>query len=264
MLGEFAMTERCAAPKITLRRSALRSFAGALWLMIFGVVVGGFSAESRAATPPPQPFHAEYDVVWKGINAGTSTLELTRDPANGWIYISRNVARGLFKLALPGEILQRSRFALDNGQPRPKQYSADDGTSDTSRDVDLRFDWASGRVRGTSEGKPVDLAIRENLQDPMSVQIALMQALAAGEQPQRFFLADKDEIKEFLYELEAPLRLATALGELDTVVYGTRRPGSDRVTRLWLAPSLGYVPVQAERRRGTKLEWSMRIRTLKR
>lgn len=249
------MTDRPSA-----RTRALRALAVAI-LCIGSVAL---ATTTLAATPAPQPFHAEYDVVWKGINAGTSTLELARDPANGWIYVSRNVARGLFKLALPGEILQRSTFALDNGQPRPKQYSADDGTDDTSRDVELRFDWANGRVRGTSEGKAVDLPIRDNLQDPMSVQIALMQALAAGEKPQRFFLADKDEIKEFLYEVEAPLRLQTALGELDTVVYGTRRPGSDRVTRLWLAPSLGYIPVQAERRRGTKLEWSMRIRALTR
>ena len=250
MPKEFAVTDRSAALRLAL--------------VIFVVVAGGLGTESTAATPPPPPFHAEYDVVWKGINAGTSTLELARDPTNGWTYISRNVARGLFKLALPGEILQRSSFTLDNGQPRPKRYSADDGTADTSRDVDLHFDWANGRVHGTSEGKPVDLPIRDNLQDPMSVQIALMQALAAGDNPQRFFLADKDEIKEFLYELEPPRRLSTALGELDTVVYGTRRPGSDRVTRLWLAPALGYLPVQAERRRGAKLEWSMRIRALKR
>ena len=104
MPREFAVTDRSAALRLAL--------------VIFVVVAGGLGTESTAATPPPPPFHAEYDVVWKGINAGTSTLELARDPTNGWTYISRNVARGLFKLALPGEILQRSSFTLDNGQPR--------------------------------------------------------------------------------------------------------------------------------------------------
>jgi hypothetical protein len=33
---------------------------------------------------------------------------------------------------------------------------------------------------------------------------------------------------------------------------------------VWYAPSLGHAPVQAERRRGSKLEWTMRLKTLKR
>ena len=32
--------------------------------------------------------------------------------------------------------------------------------------------------------------------------------------------------------------------------------------RMWFAPSLGYLPVQAERSRGGKLEFAMRIRSL--
>lgn len=229
----------------------------AIALLVIGV-------SAHAQPPTLRPFHAEYDVIWKGINAGTSTLELTPDAGNGWRYVSRNIAHGLFKLALPGEILQSSVFSLENGQPRPKRYLADDGTRDTSRDVDLTFDWANGQVRGTSEGKTVGLPLRDALQDPMSVQIALLQSLAAGASPQRFFLADKNEIKEFLYDAEPNARVHTALGEFETVVYASHRPGSDRITRLWLAPALGFTPVQAERRRGSKLEWSMRIRTLQR
>lgn len=260
----FMLDSRTLAPQFG-RRLALDGLAFFLLAVAtIALLPGTTLAAQSLQTPPLQPFHAEYDVVWKGITAGTSTLDLAPDPGNGWRYVSRNVAHGLFKLALPGEILQTSVFSLDAGQPRPKRYAADDGTTDTSRDVELIFDWASGRVRGTSEGKSVDLPSRTALQDPMSVQIALMQALAAGERPQRFFLADKDEIKEFVYDAEPATRLHTALGDLDTLVYASHRPGSDRVTRLWLAPSLGYTPVQAERRRGSKLEWSMRIRTLRR
>ena len=79
-----------------------------------------------------------------------------------------------------------------------------------------------------------------------------------------YFMIDKTEIKEFVYDAEPASRIRTALGELDTVVYASHRPGSDRITRIWLAPALGFTPVQAERRRGSKLEWSMQIRSLRR
>ena len=56
----------------------------------------------------------------------------------------------------------------------------------------------------------------------------------------------------------------TALGPLDTVIVSSRRTGNDRILRMWFAPSRGFVPVQAERTRGGKLEFAMRIQSLKR
>ena len=221
-------------------------------------------ADAVRAQEPLKPFSAQYDVVYRGMNAGSTTLELTAEGGDRWRYLSRANARGVFKLALSGEVRQTSQFSLVNGSPRPVRYVADDGTEDVKRDIRLDFDWRAGRVRGTAEAQPVDLALREGLQDGMSVQVALMRALDAGQTPQRFFLIDKDEIKEYLYEAGGTARLRTAAGELDTVIWSSRRPGSDRLTRVWYAPSLGYAPVQAERRRGDKVEWTMRLKSLKR
>jgi hypothetical protein len=50
---------------------------------------------------------------------------------------------------------------------------------------------------------------------------------------------------------------------LDTVVVASQREGGNRILRMWFAPSLGYVPVQAERTRDGKLEFALRIKTLK-
>ena len=53
--------------------------------------------------------------------------------------------------------------------------------------------------------------------------------------------------------------LTTPLGQLETVVYRSDRPDSDRVTRLWLAPKLNYMPLQANRSRKGDVDLSMRI-----
>lgn len=219
--------------------------------------------DARAQTPLT-PFSADFEIVYRGMNAGSTTLELTAEGGERWRYVSRANARGVFKLALAGEIRQTSQFVLSNGTPRPLRYVADDGTEDVQRDIRLDFDWRAGRVRGTAEARPVDLPLREGLQDGMSVQIALMRELQEGRAPQRFLLIDKDEIKEYLYESLGPARLRTAAGELDTVIWSSRRPGSDRVTRVWYAPSLGHLPVQAERRRGDRTEWTMHLKTMRR
>jgi hypothetical protein len=217
-----------------------------------------------AATPPLEPFQVSFEVAYRGMNAGTSSLELTRDNGNRWRYVSRNEARGLFKLALPGEIRQTSVFELEDDKPRPLSYTADDGTKATDKDIALEFDWAAGRVRGMAEREPVDLPLRAGVQDGMSVQIALLRALAAGERFGGFSLIEKNEIKEYVYVDEGRATIRTVAGKLDTVVWSSRQPNSDRVTRVWYAPSLGLLPVQAERKRGNRLEWSMRLKAYRR
>jgi len=98
----------------------------------------------------------------------------------------------------------------------------------------------------------------------MSVQIELMLALMRQQPPATIWLADKDEVKEFIYTDEGKARIQTELGDLDTIVLSSKRPGGNRITRLWFAPSLGFVPVQAQRTRDGKTEWTMKIRSLHR
>jgi len=227
-------------------------------------VDGGAAASAVPDDAALRPFKAEFVLDWKGIDAASATLELTRQAGNHYTYVSRNTARGLFRAVLPGELMQTSQLLVEAGQVKPLSYRGDDGTADTRRDVSLDFDWERLRVTGTAEQKPVDLAAQAGVQDIMSVQIALIVDLLAGRKPAMYTLVDTNRIKEYLYSGEGSARLDTTLGPLETQIWSSRRPGSDRVTRVWYAPSLGYVPVKAERRRGEKLEWSMQLVKLQR
>jgi hypothetical protein len=240
--------------------------ATAPWLATVALLasLGGPLPTLAANGDALKPFSTSYAVMWKGMKVGTSSLRLTEDAAGRYTYVSHNQARGIFRLAFPGDILQQSQFQLVGGLVRPLQFRGDDGTSDTARDVSLDFDWDANRARGTAEQRPVDLALRPGLQDPMSVQIALMLELAAARTPEVFWMLDKDEIKEYVYAREGNARLDTPVGALDTVVYASHRPNSDRITRIWYAQSLGWVPVRAERTRAGKLEWSMLLQKVQR
>jgi len=212
----------------------------------------------------PQPFKVTFAVEWRGMSAGTSTLQLTRQGPTEYTYQSSNTARGLFRLALPDTITQTSHFTIVDGQVTPLKYVGDDGSSDTSRDVTLNFDWDTRRVTGTAENKPVDQPLVAGVQDSLSVQIALMCALARGESPKSFQLIDKDEVKEYQYTQEGSTTLDTPIGKLDTVIYTSQRAGASRLTRLWIAPSLGYLPVRAEQVRKGKRELHLQLRALER
>ena len=206
------------------------------------------------------PFSAHYQADWKGINAGTSDLELkeTQEPGH-YEYTWTITARGIFRL-YRAEVTQKSWLIIDADHVRPEKYRGEDGSSS----VELDFDWDAGRTRGMSEQKPVDLKLTAGTQDVMSIQVEVMLDLKKGDLPATFQIIDKDQPKEFIYSQEGSAHIRTALGELDTVIVASRQAGNNRILRMWFAPSLGFVPVQAERTRDGKLEFAMRIKTLKR
>jgi len=207
------------------------------------------------------PFSAHYEADWKNISVGTSDLELIEGPEPGrYRYTWTITAHGIFRMVYRDDLIQKSWFSIHAEHVRPMKYQAVDGSSS----VDLDFDWDGGKIRGTSETKPVDLKLKDGTQDIMSIQIEVMLDLKQGNLPKSFQILDKNQVKEFTYTDEGPANIRTALGRLDTIVVSSQRAGGNRILRMWFAPSLGYVPVQAERTRDGKLEFAMRIKTLKR
>jgi hypothetical protein len=210
------------------------------------------------------PFHASYNVNYKGFNAGSTSLKLEKDGQGVYTYESRANARGVFRIAFSDEITQTSWFVIADGHVVPVRYRADDGSKKTDRDIEIEFDWESERARGVAEQEKVNVAVPEGAQDAMSIQAAHLLDLVRGEQAMSYAMVDKDRVKEYHYKLEGTQRLSTAIGDLDTVIYRVERPGSKRVTRTWHAPSLGFLPVRGERLRDGKREFVMEIRSLQR
>jgi hypothetical protein len=229
--------------------------------LMFGVAAAPCALGDPAPESGLQPFAAHFTAEWKGIGIATSDLVLRRDTApDTWVYTWRIAARGIFRLAYSEDLLQSSWFTLGARHVHTNRYAASEG----SQQVKLDFDWDTHRAHGTSQGKPLDLILQDNTQDVLSIQIEVMQDLRNDVLPAKFSIVDKDEVKEFNYTREGTEHLRTALGELDTIKIASQREGNNRILHMWFAPSLGFVPVQAERTRDGKSEFAMRIRSLDR
>ena len=221
-----------------------------------------FVAGAGEARPAElKPFAASFNITWHGISAGTAQLQLQQLEDGRWSYQSLSTARGLFRLAMPAELRSRSVFSLREGRILPDRFTADDGSTSSSKDQELRFDWAASRVTGIAEKRRVDLPLKPGVLDTMSVQIALMQELLVGNTPRYFVIVDKDRIKDYTYSAVGEETLATPIGEFRTLVFRSTRPGSDTGTYFWCAPALGFLPVKVERREGAKVQWSMSLVT---
>ncbi|MBK7116747.1 MAG: DUF3108 domain-containing protein [Proteobacteria bacterium] len=229
----------------------------ALALSLAPLLAGALEAPSSEL----KPFTASFGITWHGMSAGTAQLQLQRLEDGRWSYQSVSTARGLFRLAMPAELRSRSVFAIREGRILPDRFTADDGASSTSKDQDLRFDWTTQRVTGVAEKRRVDLPLKPGVLDTMSVQIALMHELLAGNTPRYFVIVDKGRIKDYNYTAVGEEKLVTPIGEYRTLVFRSTRPGSDTGTYFWCAPELGYLPLKVERREGSKVQWSMALQT---
>lgn len=206
-----------------------------------------------------KPFRATYSLEWKGLTAGTSTFELKREGVDGYSYSSVNVAHGIFRLAFSDPITQASTFRVIDGQVVPTSFR---GSDEKERATELNFDWQRKRVTGTAKDHDVDLELPDGAQDPMSLQIASLRNLAASNLKPTVHLVDSDQVKDYVLNLEGKAQIETALGTLDTVVYTSKNSSGDKITRTWVAPTLGYLPVKAERVRGTKVEFTLLIQSV--
>ena len=206
------------------------------------------------------PYVAEYDVRYGRMAVGTSRTELARADGH-WVLETTSTASGFARVIASGTLRQRSEFDATADGLRPRRYSFDDGTSRTGRDISLDFDWSAGRVHGTAEDATVDVGAVDGLQDAASMQALVIARLRAGREPGTIAMIEKDKVKYYRYTLVRRETLATAVGEVETVVYRTAREGSDRETLTWHAPKLGFAAVQAEQRVGGKRGFQTYIRS---
>jgi hypothetical protein len=226
-----------------------------------GAAASAVSGAANAVDGGLQPFKAHYIADWKGINVAVSDIEMTAGDSPGeFVYRWSVAARGVFRLLYSDPVIQTSWFKLEDGHVRPHEYRGEQG----GLSVNVQFNWLDMRATGTSENRPIDLPLKAGAQDLNSIQAETMTDLRNGDLPNTIQMLDKDQLKDFDYVQEGTARIRTDLGELDTIVVASRRKGNDRVMRMWFAPSLGFVPVKAERSRHGSVEFTMHIKSLTR
>jgi hypothetical protein len=210
-----------------------------------------------------RPYEATYAGIWHGMTVAISQLKLEHT-GDRWTFTSHSEPRGFGRLAsgvFPP--LQVSVVSVaDGGAVRPQSFKSTGGSA--SRNTDLKYDWQAHRVTGTYEGTRVDLPLTPGVQDDGSVQLSLIVKLLAGQTPATVELIDGNSVRDYRFARDGEEKLATPLGDVQTVIYSAQKANSPRVTRFWCAPDRGYVPMKVEQTRGQDVQWTLLIQSLTR
>lgn len=220
---------------------------------------------AQANGPALQPYVATYAVSYRGLDAGALRMELSREGgSNRYTFETSANPSFLARLVVGRDAVERTIFEVTPDGVRPLEWYLEDGKSGGGGDGHLKFDWSSNKVSGTFEGQSVELPTQPGLQDRLSMQIAIPVALVAGQNPKSVAMINGDKLREYNYVRGASESINTQIGQLDTVIYESTRPGSNRVSKVWHAPQMEYLPVRVEQIRKGKVETVMQLVALER
>jgi hypothetical protein len=247
-----------------MRRPARWTTRLAAWLGCAALL----PASTLAAESSPQqfqPYTARYQVSYRGLNGGEieASFRRGREP-NQWQYETHAFPSLLGRLAVSTAAHELGRMLITPAGVRPLSFEFEDGSASGEKDVHVAYDWAGGKATGTAKGTTAVLDLVPGTQDTASVQAAMIQELLAGRKPQGFRLITGNKVHDYKYWSEGTQQVTTPFGRFDAVVWANQRPGSNRVSKVWHAPALGYVPIQAIQYRKGKAEVEMKLLKLKR
>jgi len=196
----------------------------------------------------PERFSARYTLSAGNMTLGETTWSL--EPMDGDRYLYQSVSKpsGIMALWRPDRIVERSEWRYRDDRLQPLDYSYERSGGRKDRHVRIAFDWKRGLARNSLRGNAWEMELPEGALDKLNYVLALMRDLANGKRDIRYEVADGGHLKNYQLDVLREDRIETSLGSLDTVVVRRERKGKKRVTTLWCAPALSFLPVKIEHR----------------
>ena len=153
-----------------------------------------------------------------------------------------------------GRMRVSSEFTAGEDGVRPVRFHELDTIKDEP-EVRLGFDWTTNTASGTVGKEDVTFQLDGISHDNVSIQYALMHDLLNGCPQETYVLFDVDKMRVAHVRNVGTKKVKTKAGSFEVVGIQHKREGSSRVTTLWCAPELGYLPVVIEQHRKKKLNF---------
>jgi len=196
------------------------------------------------------PHIAEYKVKVYVLSGKLHTeVRLTED---GYSVESILRAAGIASMFVRGDVVERATFQIAEDGVRPLRYESADKISSEDKFMMFDFDWSQATVSGTINNEPVALPLEGQVHDRVSIQYELMLDLINGRENSTYSLLDDDELKVLEITNIGRKTVKVPHGSYEAVGIQHRKEGSDRITTLWCAEALDYLPVLIEQHRDGK------------
>jgi hypothetical protein len=205
-----------------------------------GAFIALLFAGAALAGPLPAKVTLYYDIKMAGVSLAEG-VEMLEQDGKTYRITSEAKGKGIVASLYRGAIKRAVHGSIAPLGLRPDEYQDQRGDRDPTR---AKFDWGRKTLVLTHDGNSETRAMPADAIDRLSFfyQFAFVPLPARD---LHYTAVDGKGTTRFNFAAPVREKLATPLGELDTVKLTKQRDGpDDKETEVWLAPSLNYLPVR--------------------
>ena len=191
------------------------------------------------------PFDAHYELRKGSIKAAVAHVSLRRSD-NEFTYKSFSETAGIVSLFRGDTITEISRWHLDKNKnviAKNYKYIHMRGKSRKKYKA-VDFDWSKRIAHMEFKHRKADVPIKAGALDEFSLQIAMMRDLKNKRKQLEYWIVEKGELRHYHFAILGTEKVETPAGVYETVKLKRIRKTNKRVTYMWCAPSLRYLPVK--------------------
>ncbi len=227
-------------------RRDFRKFQWMPALLLAASLLAGAAQASGDFTPHTAEYKIKISVV-----GGRLSTELKQTDAG---YIARHFVEptGMSRILAHGDITEISEFAVGDEGVYPIAYQTNDTIDKDDPRADIQFDWDTFEASGTVNDEEFRLTLDRLRQDRVSIQYALMHDLLNNELSEKYELFEADKLKTLNVRSIGTREISVPAGTFTAVGIQHQAENSSRVTTLWCAEELDYLPVVIEQHRKGK------------
>ncbi len=200
---------------------------------------------------PIKPHHANYKVNVRGIG-GSLTTTVSEFNKN-YKAINKLETKGIVSIFMRGSVAESSEFFIDNRKLKPLLFTSTDTLSPKDKEIMIDFNWKENKISTTIDTENDERASKELIYDRVTLKYALMTDLKNNQLPNYYKLFEGEEIKHIEVSNLGKKNINVPFGEFEVVGIKNQTKGSSKLSILWCAKELDYLPVQIEQYRSNKL-----------
>lgn len=216
----------------TMRREWKRF---AMHCLIATLLLGANAAQAM----PPQEIELSFEIRFGTMKLGVGEDRLEHDGKRYRVQ-SDTIPKGIAAIFID-DIRRETTGAITGAGLRPASFT-ESGRKDGIRVAE--FDWPNNKLRLVHGESNETVDLPKGTIDQASLPYAFA---FAGKVPERFsvHVTDGRRLKEYHYRIVGTERIASALGELETIhIEKVRGPEDKRGFEFWVATEHNYLPVQ--------------------
>jgi len=228
----------------------MRAWALAVRRICYGMLAASLMMQAVEASSLVPPFDATY-AMRMGVARGETRMSMREDGNGVFLFESEIEPKGFVKVFARGKVTETSHFVYDDAGVRPIDYVRLDTFKD--KNTNIQFDWDTGIVTSTYKDETREETLAPGILDRQLLLFAFMHDLVNDIDRMSYTVVDrKGRLKTYAVARLGEEEIDTPAGRFQTIKFEHRTPDSTRITTLWCAPDLHFLPARIEQRRDDK------------